>query len=180
MSFDVLQDKIIETQNPTVAGLDARIEYVPEHIRKACYEQYGLNLRGACEAIWQFNVGLIDALCGVVPAVKPQSAYYENLGWQGMEMLERTIRYAKSKDYDTSLVKDIGGFTDSDQVASYAKRALQWAYANGIIGGTSETTLSPKGSATRSQVATILMRFDEKIIVPAQEKAAKEAAEAEK
>ena len=97
MSFDVLQDKIIETQNPTVAGLDARIEYVPEHIRKACYEQYGLNLRGACEAIWQFNVGLIDALCGVVPAVKPQAAYYENLGWRGMELLERTIRYAKGK-----------------------------------------------------------------------------------
>ena len=62
MSFDVLQETIIETQNPTVAGLDARIEYVPEHIRKACYEQYGLSLRGACEAIWQFNVGLIDAL----------------------------------------------------------------------------------------------------------------------
>ena len=97
MSFDVLQEKIIETQNPTVAGLDARIEYVPEHIRKACYEQYGLSLRGACEAIWQFNVGLIDALCGVVPAVKPQAAYYENLGWRGMELLERTIRYAKGK-----------------------------------------------------------------------------------
>ena len=97
MSFDVLQDKIIETQNPTVAGLDARIEYVPEHIRKACYEQYGLSLRGACEAIWQFNVGLIDALCDVVPAVKPQAAYYENLGWRGMELLERTIRYAKGK-----------------------------------------------------------------------------------
>ena len=97
MSFDVLQEKIIETQNPTVAGLDARIEYVPEHIRRVCYEQYGLNLRGACEAIWQFNVGLIDALCGVVPAVKPQAAYYENLGWRGMELLERTIRYAKGK-----------------------------------------------------------------------------------
>ena len=97
MSFDVLQEKIIETQNPTVAGLDPRIEYVPEHIRKACYEQYGLNLRGACEAIWQFNVGLIDALCGVVPAVKPQAAYYENLGWRGMELLERTIRLAKGK-----------------------------------------------------------------------------------
>lgn len=97
MSFDVLQDKIIETQNPTVAGLDARIEYVPEHIRKACYEQYGLNLRGACEAIWQFNVGLIDALCDVVPAVKPQAAYYENLGWRGMELLERTISYAKRR-----------------------------------------------------------------------------------
>ena len=39
----------------------------------------------------------MDALCDIVPAVKPQAAYYENLGWQGMEMLERTIRYAKSK-----------------------------------------------------------------------------------
>ena len=97
MSFDVLQDKIRLMKNPTVAGLDARIEYVPEHIRKAAYEQYGVRLKGAAEAIWQFNVGLIDALCDIVPAVKPQAAYYENLGWQGMEMLERTIRYAKEK-----------------------------------------------------------------------------------
>ena len=97
MSFDVLQDKIREMKNPTVAGLDARIEYVPEYIRKAAYEQYGVGLKGAAEAIWQFNVGLIDALCDIVPAVKPQAAYYENLGWQGMEMLERTIAYAKEK-----------------------------------------------------------------------------------
>ena len=97
MSFDVLQDNIREMKNPTVAGLDARIEYVPEYIRKAAFEQYGVGLKGACEAIYQFNVGLIDALCDIVPAVKPQSAYYENLGWQGMEMLERTIKYAKEK-----------------------------------------------------------------------------------
>ena len=97
MSFDVLQDKIRAVKNPTVAGLDARIEYVPEYIRKAAFEQYGVGLKGAAEAIWQFNVGLIDALCDIVPAVKPQAAYYENLGWQGMEMLERTIAYAKEK-----------------------------------------------------------------------------------
>ena len=97
MSFDILQDKIRAMKNPTVAGLDARIEYVPEYIRQAAFEEHGVGLKGACEAIWQFNVGLIDALCDIVPAVKPQSAYYENLGWQGMEMLERTIRYAKSK-----------------------------------------------------------------------------------
>lgn len=97
MSFDVLQDKIRAMKNPTVAGLDARIEYVPEHIRKAAYAEYGVGLKGACEAIWKFNTGLIDALCDIVPAVKPQSAYYENLGWQGMELLERTIRYAKEK-----------------------------------------------------------------------------------
>ncbi len=97
MSFDVLQKKIVEKKNPTIAGLDARIEYVPEHIRAKYTAQYGETLQAAVEAIFEFNCGLIDALCDIVPAVKPQSAYYENLGWRGMEMLERTIQYAKSK-----------------------------------------------------------------------------------
>lgn len=103
MSFDVLQDKIRGMKNPTVAGLDARIDYVPEQIRTACFEEYGKTVKGAAEAIYQFNCGLMDALCDIVPAVKPQSAYYENLGWQGMEVLERTIRYAKSKGFLSSL-----------------------------------------------------------------------------
>ena len=98
MSFDVLQDKIRAMKNPTVAGLDARIEYVPEHLRRAAFEEHGVGLKGAAEAIWQFNRGLIDALCDIVPAVKPQAAYYEKLGWQGMKVLEEVIAYAKSKD----------------------------------------------------------------------------------
>lgn len=97
MSFDVLQKKIIEKQNPTIAGMDARIEYVPDHIRAKYVAQYGETIQAAVEAIYEFNCGLIDALCDIVPAVKPQSAYYENLGWRGMEMLERTIQYARSK-----------------------------------------------------------------------------------
>ena len=99
MSFDALQEKIIACKNPTVAGLDPKPEYVPEHIRKACYEQYGETLEGAAEALYRFNCGLMDALCDIVPAVKPQSAYYERLGWRGMEALERTIRYAKEKGF---------------------------------------------------------------------------------
>ena len=47
MSFDVLQDKIRAMKNPTVAGLDARIEYVPEHIRRAAFEEHGVGLAGA-------------------------------------------------------------------------------------------------------------------------------------
>ncbi len=125
MSFDVLQDKIIAMKNPTVAGLDARIEYVPAHIREAAYAQYGKGLKGAVEAIYQFNVGLIDALCDIVPAVKPQSAYYENLGWQGMEMLERTIRYAKSKGL--YVIADI----KRGDIGSTAS-----AYAEGWLSGT--------------------------------------------
>ena len=49
MSFDVLQDKIRAMKNPTVAGLDARIDYVPEHIRQAAFAEHGTGLEGACE-----------------------------------------------------------------------------------------------------------------------------------
>ena len=97
MSFDRLQEAIIAKKNPTVAGLDPKPEYVPAHIRKECYDKYGETLEGTAEAIYRFNCGLMDALKDIVPAVKPQSAYYERLGWRGMEVLERTIRYAKEQ-----------------------------------------------------------------------------------
>ena len=129
MSFDILQDKIRAMKNPTVAGLDARIEYVPEYIRKAAYEQYGVGLKGAAEAIWQFNVGLIDALCDIVPAVKPQAAYYENLGWQGMEMLERTIAYAKSKGL--FVIADIKRGDIGSTATAYAEGWLSGAKIEG-------------------------------------------------
>lgn len=129
MSFDVLQDKIRATKNPTVAGLDARIEYVPEYIRKAAFEEYGVGLKGAAEAIWQFNVGLIDALCDIVPAVKPQAAYYENLGWQGMEMLERTIAYAKSKGL--FVIADIKRGDIGSTASAYAEGWLSGAKIEG-------------------------------------------------
>lgn len=99
MSFDILQDKIRKMKNPTVAGLDARFEYVPPHIAQKYLDQYGETFQAAAEAIFEFNCGLMDALCDIVPAVKPQSAYYELFGWRGMEMLERTIAYAQNKGF---------------------------------------------------------------------------------
>ncbi len=129
MSFDVLQEKIRAMKNPTVAGLDARIEYVPAYIRQAAYEQYGVGLKGACEAIYQFNVGLMDALYDIVPAVKPQAAYYENLGWQGMEMLERTIRYAKSKGL--FVIADIKRGDIGSTATAYAEGWLSGASIEG-------------------------------------------------
>ena len=131
MSFDVLQEKIREKKNPTVAGLDARIEYVPEYIRKEAFDKYGVGLKGAVEAIWQFNVGLIDALCDIVPAVKPQAAYYENLGWQGMEMLERTIRYAKEKGL--FVIADIKRGDIGSTATAYAEGWLSGAPIEGQV-----------------------------------------------
>lgn len=97
MSVNLLVKKIKEKGNPSVAGLDPKIEYVPQYIKEKAYKEYGKNLKGACEAIWEFNKGLIDALYDVVPAVKPQSAFYEMYGLCGEETLHRTISYAKEK-----------------------------------------------------------------------------------
>ena len=97
MSIDRLIEKIRSTKNPTVAGLDARIEYVPTQIVSKNTELYGSTLKAAAESIYDFNVGLIDALYDIVPAVKPQSAYYELLGPEGVGVLKRTIDYARQK-----------------------------------------------------------------------------------
>ena len=97
MSVDLLVEKIKAKNNPSVAGLDPVVSYVPQYIREKAYKEYGKTLRGACEAIWEFNKGLIDALYDIVPAVKPQSAFYEMYGLMGEEILHRTIQYAKEK-----------------------------------------------------------------------------------
>ncbi len=95
--MDLLVEKIKAKSNPSVAGLDPKLEYVPGYIKEKAFKEYGKNLRGAAEAIWEFNKGLIDALCDVVPAVKPQSAFYEMYGLEGEEVLHKTVKYAREK-----------------------------------------------------------------------------------
>ncbi|MBE7009858.1 MAG: orotidine-5'-phosphate decarboxylase [Ruminococcaceae bacterium] len=97
MSIDRLITKIEEKKNPTVFGLDPRFEYVPEYIREEAIKQYGLTGEAIKNALVTFNKGLIDALCDIVPAVKPQSAYYEMYGLSGLSALAETISYAKEK-----------------------------------------------------------------------------------
>ncbi len=97
MSLDRLIEKIERTQNPTVAGLDPKLDYVPEYIKRKCFDKYGETLKGAAKAILEFNKGLIDALCDIVPAVKPQAAYYEMYGAPGVKALYKTQEYARSK-----------------------------------------------------------------------------------
>lgn len=95
--MDRLIEKILNTQNPTVAGLDPKLDFVPSFIKDECFDKYGKNLEGAAEALLRFNTALIDALCDIVPAVKPQAAYYEMYGWQGVRALAETIAYAREK-----------------------------------------------------------------------------------
>ncbi len=97
MAFDRLIENIIEKQNPTVAGLDPKLDYVPASVKDACFAQYGKTLEGAAAALLVFNKAIIDQICDIVPAVKPQAAYYEMYGWQGVRALAETIAYAQQK-----------------------------------------------------------------------------------
>ena len=97
MAFDRLIENIIEKQNPTVAGLDPKLDYVPASVKDACFAQYGKTLEGAAAALLAFNKAIIDQICDIVPAVKPQAAYYEMYGWQGVRALAETIAYAQQK-----------------------------------------------------------------------------------
>ena len=97
MSFDRLISKIIEMKNPTVVGLDPKLDYVPKFILKDAFEEKGADLKGAAAAILRYNKAIIDEIYDIVPAIKPQSAYYEMYGWHGVKTLFKTIEYAKSK-----------------------------------------------------------------------------------
>ena len=97
MAFDRLIEGIARLQNPTVAGLDPKLDYVPASIKQACFDKYGKTLEGAAAALLEFNKAIIDNICDIVPAIKPQAAYYEMYGWQGVRALADTIAYAKSK-----------------------------------------------------------------------------------
>ena len=136
MSIQTLVEKIKEKGNPTVAGLDARLEYIPQHISRRNMMLHGETLRAAAESVVAFNCGLIDALCDIVPAVKPQAAYYELLGSYGAMALKETIDYAHAKGmYVIGDIKrnDIG--------------ATATAYAEAYLGKTrvGDTEIAPYG-----------------------------------
>ena len=90
--------KIQKTQAPIVIGLDPMLGYIPKHIQKKAFTEYGETLAGAAEAIWQFNKEIVDKTWDLVPAVKPQIAMYEQFGIEGLKAYQKTIDYCHTKD----------------------------------------------------------------------------------
>lgn len=95
--MDRLIDKIKKFMNPTVVGLDPKLSYIPDYIKKESVNSFGNTFKAAADCILKFNMQIIDAICDIVPAVKPQMAYYELYGYEGISALYKTISYAKSK-----------------------------------------------------------------------------------
>lgn len=90
--------KIQENKAPIVVGLDPMLSYIPKNILETAFLEYGETLKGASEAIWQYNKGIIDATYDLIPAVKPQIAMYEQFGIEGMIAFKKTVDYCKEKD----------------------------------------------------------------------------------
>ena len=93
-----LVEKIKQTKAPIVVGLDPMLSYVPEHITKKAYAEYGETLKGAAEAIWLYNRELIDHIHDLIPAVKPQIAMYEQFGVEGLITFQKTVDYCHEKN----------------------------------------------------------------------------------
>lgn len=88
---------IKKTGAPIVVGLDPMLKYIPEHIQKKAFAEFGETLEGAAEAIWQFNKEIVDKTYDLIPAVKPQIAMYEQFGIPGLVAFKKTVDYCKAK-----------------------------------------------------------------------------------
>lgn len=92
-----LVENIQKTGAPIVVGLDPMLKYVPEHIQKKAFAEYGETLQGAAEAIWLYNKEIVDNVYDLVPAVKPQIAMYEQFGIEGLLAFQKTVDYCQEK-----------------------------------------------------------------------------------
>lgn len=130
MFADKLVARIADLNNPTVVGLDPHFSKIPVFIRQDAERKHGNTLKAAAEAILLFNHQIIDAIADIVPAVKPQIAFYECFGHEGVRAYEETIRYAKSRGL--LVISD----AKRNDIGSTAE-----AYAQGHLG-----SVSPFGS----------------------------------
>lgn len=93
MFADRLIEKIREKENPSVLGLDPRMELIP----RCMGEDLGTTEEDMATVICRFNRALIDAVEDIIPAVKLQIAFYEALGIEGLKAYRNTIDYARGK-----------------------------------------------------------------------------------
>ena len=77
------------------------------------------------------------------------------------QMVAMLYNYAKYKGYDVTASADLSAFADTASVSAWAQPAMQWAVAEGYISGMGDSQLAPQGTATRAEIASVIMRFME-------------------
>ena len=156
MSIDVLQEKIRKMKNPSLVGLDPSDQVVPPHLFAESFAAYGQTLEAVASAYETFCVSLLDALAGLVPGVKVQSACFEALGAAGVAAMQRVLQYAGEKDFYVildSMRGDVGPMAEVRAKALFGTvRAGEQEYSpyrvdgvtvNGYLGGDSVKPFLP-------------------------------------
>lgn len=163
----ILIDKILKLNNPTVVGLDPLLDYIPQYIKDESIQKFGNNFDAIGNAIFSFNKNIIDNIFDIVPAVKPQCAYYEMYSWQGVKALYDTINYAKSKGMYVIVDgkrNDIGSTMKSYSTAYLGNIELQNTPLT-PFGGDSLTVNGYLGRDTITPLINDMKKFDKSIFV---------------
>ncbi|MBQ1736105.1 MAG: leucine-rich repeat protein [Lachnospiraceae bacterium] len=100
---------------------------------------------------WAYSTGVI--------AGTSDTTFSPNNDMTREQLATILFRYAAFNGMSTSSRADLSRFEDSKDISSWARIPMEWAVETGIINGTSDTTLSPKGAAQRCQAATMLVRY---------------------
>ena len=122
--IDRLMDKIEKMVNPTVVGLDPTYEIIPRSIKEEMLERYGKTTKAVAKMFISFNQQIIDHVCDLAPAVKPQIAMYEQYGLEGLQAYMETITYARKSGL--IVIGDVKRGDIASTAAAYA------AHLNGV------------------------------------------------
>jgi len=126
---DRLNKQIKEKSSAVCVGLDPRLNQIPSFIRDKHFKNNKDPFVAAAESIIEFNKGIIDAVYDLVPIVKPQIAFYELYGVEGMRAFAETLDYARGKGLLT--LADIKRGDIGSTAAAYAKAFLGKVDLNG-------------------------------------------------
>ncbi|MBN2384966.1 orotidine-5'-phosphate decarboxylase [bacterium] len=119
---DRLFQAIEQKKTPCIVGLDPRFSNIPSQIREAARAEYGPTIEGIARALFLFNQAIIDLVAPLVPAVKPQIAFYEMYGPAGMKAYLDTVRYARSRGL--LVIADVKRNDIGSTVAAYSQAYL--------------------------------------------------------
>lgn len=132
-----LIDEIQKKNAPVVVGLDPNLKFIPQHLIEAAEKDHGAflyeeedALATAAAAVWMFNKAIIDEVCDLVPAVKPQIAMYEQFGIPGLMAFKKTVEYSKSRGL--IVIGDVKRADIGSTSASYATAHLGQIEVNGV------------------------------------------------
>ncbi len=120
---DRMFEAVRKKKSPLDVGLDPRVGQIPDHIKRQAMEMHEDDMLAAtAEALYLFNVPIIDAAAGLIPAVKPNIAFYEKYGPAGYDAYRRTVEH--SSDAGLVVLGDVKRGDIGSTSGSYAEGFL--------------------------------------------------------